>query len=119
MMTENFARPFANMRELDDEPAGTAADIPWLPSWLPIAHDLGGSYLFLDLREGPQHGCVGRSNKEDISFSGPVWPSVTVMLAETAGALVNGTDVGGWFPGVEEDGRFGWQHGRWRERADR
>ena len=108
MWTELTAGAFPNTRELDNESAGTVADIPWLPSWLPIADDIGGAYLFLDLREGPQHGCVGRMDKEEISFSRPVWSSVTEMLAEVADALVNGTDIDGWFPGAVEDGRFGW-----------
>ena len=107
MRTKDLDRYFPSMRELDDEPAGTAADIPWLPSWLPVAHDLGGSHLFLDLREGPQHGCVGKMDREDISFGGPVWSSVTDMLAEVADALVNGTDIGRR-RAVVEDGRLNW-----------
>ncbi|MEU7901746.1 SMI1/KNR4 family protein [Actinoplanes sp. NPDC049118] len=109
MLIKDLDRHYPNLGELDNELAGTAADLPWLPSWLPIAHNLGGSHLFLDLREGPQHGCVGRMDREDISFAGePVWSSVTEMLAKVAAALVSGTDIGGRHA-VVEDGHLDWQ----------
>jgi cell wall assembly regulator SMI1 len=108
MLIRDLARYFPEIRELDNEPAGTAADIPWLPSWLPIAHNLGGSHLFLDLREGSERGWVGMMHKEEISFVQPVWLSVGDMLAEVADALVNGTDIRGRHAEVE-DGRLDWR----------
>lgn len=108
LLTDQLSRYFPDLLELDNQPAGTAADIPWLPSWLPVAHDIGGSHLFLDLRDGPEHGCVGKMHKEEICFVAPVWWSVTDMLAEVADALVNGTDIDGWHAEVE-DGSLHWR----------
>lgn len=110
---KDLDRYFPNMAVLDEASAGTAAEIPWLPSWLPIAAHPGGGHLFLDLREGPMHGCIGEMDKEDVGFWKPVWPSVTAMLAEIADALVNGTAAKGHYRArVEDDSRLYWCYDR-------
>ena len=89
------------------EPAGTPCSGVWLPHWLPIAHDLGGDFLFLDLRPGPRCGCVGQHLKDEWRYDGPVWPSVTAMLSVVADALTNGTKVGNRRAAIE-GGRISW-----------
>ncbi len=59
--------------------------------FLPVAWDHGHTNLFVDLRPGPQHGCVMRWDDESAVRGGPLWPSVTAMLADTARALTDGT----------------------------
>jgi cell wall assembly regulator SMI1 len=91
----------------EDGPLPSLIPVVWAPASVAYALHRHRSHLFLDLREGPQHGCVGRMDREDISFGEPVWLSVTDMLAEVAAALVNGTDIGGRHA-VVEDGRLNW-----------
>lgn len=85
---------------LEAEPAGTAA-MMFLPSFVPIAEDLGGNDLFVDTRQGPRRGCVTEFAKGDADTWRPAWPSVTAMLAELASALEQGRAVGGFRPRVE------------------
>ncbi len=82
------------------EPAGTAAGM-FLPSFVPIAEDQSGSYLFVDTRPGPLHGCVTEFVKGNADSDGPRWPSVTAMLTEVADALDRDLTVGGWRPVVD------------------
>jgi len=97
---------WSDTARLEAGPAGTAA-LMFLPSFVPIAEDLGGDDLFVDTREGPQGGCVTAFAKGDADSWGPRWASVTAMLAELATGLEQGRAVGGWRPRVE-DGRLGW-----------
>jgi len=97
---------WSDTARLEAEPAGTAA-LMFLPSFVPIAEDLGGDDLFVDTREGPLGGCVTAFAKGDADSWGPRWGSVTAMLAELATGLEQGRAVGGWRPRVE-DGRLGW-----------
>ena len=59
-------------------------------AFIPIAHDPHGRHLFVDLRGGPLHGCVGEW--DDIGGFVDVisWPSVAEMLGDIADALVYG-----------------------------
>ncbi|MFI5893713.1 SMI1/KNR4 family protein [Actinoplanes sp. NPDC051513] len=109
-LTNDLARYWPDLMEQDSEPAGTSTDIPWLPSWLPIAHDLGGNYLFLDLREGPAHGCVGVQYNDDAFTGEPAWWSVADMLADVADALTNDTDINGWYAEAA-NGHIRWRSG--------
>lgn len=57
-------------------------------AFVPIAGDSAGRLLFVDLRGGPLHGCVG---EWDDGFVDVVhWPSVAEMLGDVADALVHG-----------------------------
>ncbi len=87
----------ADLAEMDTEPAGTRAFL-FLPSWVPIADDTGGDLLFVDLRPGDLHGCVGRWWNDD-GFHGPdygthFWTSVAHMAQSIADAL----EAGRWAP---------------------
>jgi cell wall assembly regulator SMI1 len=100
--------------ELPPGPAGSPCDV-WLPEFMPIAADGGGTELFVDLRGGPSHGCVmeydkvGAAGYEDLTSEDvSLWPSVTAMLADVAEALerdVPVRDVRIW---VDEDGTTWW-----------
>lgn len=69
-------------------PAGSAFPI-WLPQWIPIASDPGTETLFVDLRSGDQHGAVMAYDRVDGGLHPPRWDSVTDMLDEIAGRLVD------------------------------
>ncbi|MFG1605686.1 SMI1/KNR4 family protein [Actinoplanes sp. NPDC049265] len=89
------------------EPAGSPHSWTWLPEWFPIAHNLGGDYLFLDLRPGPKSGCVGMHRKDEWNYDGPIWPNVTAMLSDVADALIDGTEIKRRRP-IVENGRLNW-----------
>jgi cell wall assembly regulator SMI1 len=72
------------------QPAGTPCVELWLPAWLPVASDGAGYELFVDLREGPRHGCVMEWGKYSGADGEPVWPNVTTMLDDTLRALGGG-----------------------------
>jgi len=57
------------------------------PSWIPIAADFCGGYLFVDLRSGPRHGCIGDYDKVEGFFAPPVWDGIGDMLDSVAFAL--------------------------------
>ncbi|MFD1371060.1 SMI1/KNR4 family protein [Actinoplanes sichuanensis] len=84
-------------------PAGSPSEGVWLPQWLPIARDIGGGFLFLDLRRGPLFGCVGRHRKDEWRYEEPVWSSVAEMLADVADALTENTEIDWWHAGVDDD----------------
>ncbi|SDG66763.1 Cell wall assembly regulator SMI1 [Lentzea fradiae] len=75
------------------DPAGTPHTEQWLPAWVPVATNLGGSHLFADLRDGPRHGCVMAWDNVEGADTDPVYPDVTAMLDHAARALHGGTDL--------------------------
>ncbi|MEV5428171.1 SMI1/KNR4 family protein [Streptomyces sp. NPDC052701] len=72
------------------EPAGTlyprSTPAPWLPAWIPIAHDAGGGGLFADLRAGTRQGCVIRYTRHGHAPE-PDWPSLAALLTHVADGL--------------------------------
>jgi len=76
--------------EADD--AGTRASM-FISPFLPIAEDGSGDFLFVDLRGGRQHGCVGEYFKGDADWRPAIWPSVDALLAETLTSLETGQPV--------------------------
>lgn len=89
------------------QPAGSPCSPYWLPVWLPIAHDGGGGYLFVDLRPGPSHGCVMQWDEYEAAAQEPEWPDTATMLAEIADALAHGTEIKGYRPEAH-DGTVDW-----------
>jgi cell wall assembly regulator SMI1 len=83
------------------EPAGTPGQ-HWLPAWLPVAHDRGGTDMFVDLRAGSLHGCVTVFRMEFGTEPEPMWPSVAVMLGDIADRLERGEAE------VDDRGRLYW-----------
>ena len=59
-------------------------------AFVPIAADGDGRYLFVDLRGGPLHGCVGEWDDTGGFVDVISWPSVAEMLGDIADALEHG-----------------------------
>lgn len=92
------------------QPAGTLLpQLYWLPRWLPIAGDGGGGGLFIDLREGPQRGCLVEFSR-DHQGTTPRWESVTQLWVDVADELeaidteslrsgrIADLEIDGWVP---------------------
>ena len=107
---------------LDDElaageaqPAGSPA-VGFLGSWLPVAANFGGDFLFVDDRLGDPRGCVGQYYRDDGFTRAPRWDDLAAMLESAAETL----RVGRWFEPhrpdddlvrVVEDGELRWTSG--------
>ncbi|HYH51556.1 MAG TPA: SMI1/KNR4 family protein [Acidimicrobiia bacterium] len=87
-------------RSLSGMPSGGIADVSaaaaesagsdspvFLDQWLPIAANFCGGYLFLDLRPGPRHSCIGDFDDVDGFCGPPAWDDVAHMLHSVASAL--------------------------------
>jgi cell wall assembly regulator SMI1 len=106
MLTIAGCEDDATLADLSAEPAGSPS-WNWLPMWLPIAGDTGGDHLFVDLRPGPERGCVTRWYATEAATMEPTWPDVATMLAEIADALEHDRDIAGARPEVQ-DGAIHW-----------
>lgn len=96
----------------ESEEASTTAEPhdvwTWSSRMVPFAEDVGGDGLFVDLRDGPAFGSVGRWLHAD-NRTAAVWPSLTALFVEVADALQNGTAWDRWWhPFVNEEGRLDW-----------
>lgn len=69
----------------EHQPAGTRS-FEWLDGFLPIGDSFTDTHLFVDLRDGDLHGCVGHFDSEG-GVELPQWFSVAEMLADVADAL--------------------------------
>ncbi|GIJ54746.1 SMI1/KNR4 family protein [Virgisporangium aurantiacum] len=110
-------RTWLDVSEHGDTCAGGQAGSPvygvWLPQWLPIASDHGGTELFVDLRPGPARGCVGEFYSDAWEFSAPRWRGVAAMLDEVAAAFRSDEPVHGFRIWIDDDG-IAWDHPGWR-----
>jgi cell wall assembly regulator SMI1 len=59
------------------------------PRWLPIAEDGCGQTMFVDLRAGPRHGCIGVWDHESAWDDGIYWDDITDMLTDVHNALLH------------------------------
>ncbi|GAA1529897.1 SMI1/KNR4 family protein [Kribbella lupini] len=97
-----------------DGPAGSYSFV-WLDTFLPLAASGTDVDLFVDLRDGELHGCVGALDATDGS-TGSIWPSTAVMLSQVADAFVLGRPVQWTYPSGDsteyrpqlEGGRLSW-----------
>jgi cell wall assembly regulator SMI1 len=105
--------PSADAEGCANAPAGTPCEDTWLPQWLPIAADGGGTDLFVDLRPGPAHGCVGEYYSDGWEFDGPIWTSVAAMLADVAEAIRTDKPARGFRIWADEEG-VDWDLDSWR-----
>ena len=80
----------------------------WSPRFVPFAEDVGGDGYFVDLRDGPAHGSVGRWRHAD-NRTAAIWPSLTAALEQVADALENGHPFDGWTPVVTAAGELDWE----------
>jgi cell wall assembly regulator SMI1 len=105
-----------------DEPAGRPTT-DWLDSFLPLAQAPDTGFLFLDLRDGDQFGCIWEWYPEGGGAPAPRWGGVGEMLEDVAAALVDGRPAleayssGAAWPGqrippylpeVDDDGWLAW-----------
>jgi hypothetical protein len=105
----------------DRDPAGRPAS-GWLDSFLPIAQAADTGFLYVDLRDGDQFGCIWEWYPEGGGQSAPHWGGVGEMLDDVAGAFVDGRPAlqayasGAVWPGTRlspqlpevDDGYFQW-----------
>ncbi|WP_433377118.1 SMI1/KNR4 family protein [Actinoplanes sp. CA-142083] len=109
-----------------DEVAG-APSYGFHPLFVPIAEDHCGQTMFIDLREGSQHGCIGVWDHESAWDDGVYWESLSDMLTDVRDALVHGrpalvahaerrlqhfaghaVDASIWRAAVDSAGRLAW-----------
>ncbi|WP_328327341.1 SMI1/KNR4 family protein [Kribbella sp. NBC_00382] len=62
----------------------------WLDSFLPIAQAADTGFLYVDLRDGDQFGCIWEWYPEGGGQSAPRWGGVGEMIEDVAGAFVDG-----------------------------
>jgi hypothetical protein len=60
------------------------------PLFMPIAEAGCGQTMFVDLREGSWHGCIGVWDHEVAWDSAVYWDCITDMLADVLHALMHG-----------------------------
>lgn len=76
--------------DLDGEDADEPEFVGFHPRFLPIGDDHCGNFLYVDLRDGPEHGFIKFFDHEnDCDPSGFYWRSLTEMLAEIRDALIS------------------------------
>ncbi|TWP53251.1 hypothetical protein FKR81_04585 [Lentzea tibetensis] len=82
-----------------------ASETQWFhPRWIPIASIEGDSQI-IDTRDGR----LGEHFSDQGGYFGPgTWTSLRAYLSATAEALLNGTDVKGRYPHVDENGEVLW-----------
>ncbi|MEU4805098.1 SMI1/KNR4 family protein [Actinosynnema sp. NPDC023587] len=80
------------IRNADAGEAGSLAGA-FLASFVPIAADGGGDYLFVDLRAGALHGCIQHWSGDDGANGVVWWTGVAEMLADVADALRTGSEA--------------------------
>lgn len=80
----------------------------WLDQFVPIAASTAGSYLSIDLREGPRRGCVVLFDGDEGMLHEPWFGSIDDLMRQLMGSLAHGQPLAGKTP-VIEDGRLTWQ----------
>lgn len=102
-------KPYDSARA-EAEDAGTQASM-FIPSFLPIADDGSGDFLFVDLRKGRRQGCVSEYFKEEADWRPAIWSSVEALLEETLTSLRTGEPAFSFKPCVI-DGSLSWEYVR-------
>jgi len=98
--------PGKNSEPVDLE-AGSPFTGEFSPLFIPFA-GLDGNCLFVDLRRGPQHGCVTEWDEVDAAYGGPRWLSLDAMFVELLAALRSGDEFEGHVPSVVR-GELAWE----------
>lgn len=88
------------------EEAGTKVSM-FISSFLPVADDGSGDFLFVDLRKGRRHGCISEYFKEEADWRPAIWPSLEALLADTLLSLRTGQPALSFIPTVAE-GKLRW-----------
>lgn len=92
--------PEDQMDQYDRGDAGTTTDM-FIPSYVPFA-GLDEYHYFVDTRTGSLRHCVTEYAQGATDSGGPLWASISVMLAAHADALEHRTSVGVWKPVVSK-----------------
>ncbi|KHL18596.1 cell wall assembly regulator SMI1 [Mumia flava] len=79
----------------------------WIHHFVPIGDDRGGEDLVVDLRGGPDHGCLMSFDKVECDYFGVQWPSIEHLLSDVLEVLRTGGSLRGWVPSFE-DGALRW-----------
>lgn len=90
--------------EATQDQAGEFAQV-WLQQFVPVASEVLGSHLLVDLRGGPLRGCVCEWDGDE-GWQEVRWPSTAVMLEELLAGLESGR-LGSYDLAVR-DGRINW-----------
>ena len=81
----------------------------WLPEYLMIAEDAVAGGLFLDLRNGPLHGCVRRWDKGEADTWGTAGRSLAALIKQVSRALSSDTGLIDDLRAVVTDGAVTWE----------
>ena len=81
----------------------------YLPAFLPIAGNLWGDFIMVDLRLGELNGSAFWWGQDTADTEGPRWKSVTDLLQETAESFSAGTPCRGMQPIIDPDGEIDWK----------
>lgn len=97
----------ASVAETEAEPAATFA-FTFARSFVPLADNGAGCFLFVDCRGGEQSGCVMEWDRDELASREPRWGSVGEMLAAIATSVETGQPCDMWRPKVI-DGELEWE----------
>lgn len=70
----------------------------WLESFVAIGSDGAGGHLTLDLRPGPESGCVMAFTRDEGMLGVPVASSITLLLKAVYASLITGEPVARYIP---------------------
>ncbi|MCA1832882.1 MAG: SMI1/KNR4 family protein [Actinobacteria bacterium] len=107
------------VKSSEGAPAGTYS-AAWCRSFIPIGDYTTGDLLFIDLRSGPQSGCIREWEDGAAHLRKPNWDSIASMLADIDQALRAGQwgdDETGRIPTVE-NGALRWKYSEGWETID-
>ncbi|MET9593071.1 SMI1/KNR4 family protein [Streptomyces sp. NPDC006516] len=81
----------------------------WHPLWIPWAESADGGAQVLDLRPGPDTGCLGWAGHSGGGDFTDSWPDLASLLHAVAQALHAGADVRGLRPHLTTRGSLWWE----------
>ena len=92
---ELFGDELLRNEPLDDQAGSPSAF--YSPFFVPVLGDRSdGSHLFIDLRQGPERGCLMGWTSLTQEATGPKWKSLSHLFHDLAEGLYNRTRVGLW-----------------------
>ncbi|MBT2385321.1 SMI1/KNR4 family protein [Streptomyces sp. ISL-11] len=103
---DEIVEQYVMLNTLLDELGESMVGYWWHPEWVPFATHIASDCLFVDMREGEDHGRIGEFRHED--HADGIWSSFAVMLHEVAQALQSGRAVREYVPTVVE-GELAWE----------
>ena len=86
--------------------AGETAEM-FVPAYIPFAEDGAGDFLYVDTREGEQHGCIRYFAAEAADEGGPLFGSLTEYVDSVRRSVESGSEHSYLVPSVTE-GALAW-----------